>query len=76
MIGIAFDSATYWNDFRNNKISQNKSSKLEWNWGVALADVKGAIGGALWGSAVAGPVGRRSNGREHGNNRLFRSACY
>lgn len=57
MIGIAFDSATYWNDFRNNKISQNKSSKFKWNWGVALADVKGAIGGGLWGSAVAGPLG-------------------
>lgn len=59
MIGIAFDSAKFWNEYynNNNKISQKKSTAMKWSWGVALADVTGAVTGGLWGSAVAGPLG-------------------
>ena len=51
MFGVANDSFTYWN---NNQSLLSKTGKTKVRGTTILADIKGAVDGALWGS-VGGP---------------------
>lgn len=51
MFGVANDSYTYWN---NNQNLFSKTGKAKIKGTTILADIKGAVDGALWGS-VGGP---------------------
>lgn len=57
MIGIGYDSFNNWFDTTHEIASKGPRKKLKATGTTVLADIVEGAGGAIWGGAVAGPVG-------------------
>jgi len=58
MIGIGYDSYNnYYESNYSNKVEVMAKGKIKIDGTIVFADILGGATGALWGSAVAGPIG-------------------